>query len=269
MKPRWIIQKNDIADEDMQGMQEALKSLGVDYQLITYIPFSTDIPDFPIDDDHENIYYGGTSMIENIHKVHDPKGIFFNPDTFSMEVYLEKWKGYMLNEGAEITTIKKFLQEHENSKSEEMFFVRPDSDGKTFNGSVSTKRAIALMLKGILQNDEKVDENFKILIGNAYRLGKEWRLYMVNGKAVTASQYRNEQRLSKSDKVPSEVLKFAEQRCKEFMPHEVFAMDICEFFEDGKPQLAILECGCMNSVGFYHCDKQKYIEGVNNWVIYK
>lgn len=269
MKPRWIIQKNDIADQDLQELQDILKSLDIDYCLITYIPFSTDIPDFPIDDEHENIYYGGTSMIENIRKKYNPKGIFFNPDTFSMEVYLEKWKGHMLNDGAKIFTIKEYLADYGKNYSQDMrnYFFRPNGDGKEFDGQIGNPDKIVKVLKGILQNNEKVNEDFKIVVGSAYRIGKEWRLYMVNGRALTASQYRNEQRLSKSDKVPLEVFEFAQERCKEFMPHQVFAMDICEYFEDGVPHYAILECGCMNSVGFYHCDKQKYIEGISNWVI--
>ena len=46
---------------------------------------------------------------------------------------------------------------------------------------------------------------------------------------------------------PDDVRKFAEDRCKEYTPHDCFVMDIC-LCGDG---YYIIEAGCINGAGFY------------------
>jgi hypothetical protein len=68
------------------------------------------------------------------------------------------------------------------------------------------------------------------------------------------------------DKI-TEMIKFVEDRCKEYQPHDVFAMDIAETrHDDGTLRYYIIECGCMNSVGFYHADINKYVEKITEWI---
>jgi hypothetical protein len=267
-KPRWIIQDNLISENDRNELQEVLDSLGIPHVEVVVLPFSEDLPEFPIDAEHENIYYGSTTFMNNLYKQLKPIGLFYNHETFSMKNYMEKWGEHMFNHGAEFTTISQFIRNTEDDDKTKIF-IRPDGDGKEFDGTVGSARSAKLMLKNLLHNDPKVDSWFEIMVGEAYAIKREWRIYMVNGEAVSASQYRNNHTLSKNSEVSYEIKKFAEERAKEYQPHEVFAMDICEALDDGELKLYILECGCMNSVGFYHCDKQGYIEGVTNYIVSK
>lgn len=266
-KVRWIIQDNLIAENDRNQFQEACDNLGIPHKEIIVTPFSKELPNFPIDDDHENIYYGSTTLMNNIYeKLDKPIGLFYDHETFSMNNYINQWGEYMLNAEARLTTIEEFLAE--DNAPEDNWFIRPDGDGKEFDGQVAKFKNISSWMNRVMQYDVNLDGSSKIIVGPAYNIGKEWRNFIVDGKVVTSSRYRNNFRLSKSSEdIPEDMIKFAEDRCKEYKPHDVFAMDIAQVKdEDGTEKYYIIECGCMNSVGFYHADINKYVESLTKYV---
>jgi len=264
-KPRWIIQTNLISEIDTKGLREALDGLGIPFVGVEVIPFSDELPDFPIDAEHENIYYGTTRFIENLHKKIDPLGIFFSRENFSMKNYMKKWGEHMFNFGAEFMRLSKFIKQTEDS--EENIFIRPNGDGKEFNGTVGSQRSLKLIMKNLTLNDDRVFPSQLIMVGKAYSIKREWRLHIVNSRVVTASQYRKNHTLSKSSEVPSKVIQFANKRALEYQPSDAFVMDVCEAMDDGELKLYILECGNINSVGLYHCDKEDYVEGITNYIL--
>ncbi len=103
--------------------------------------------------------------------------------------------------------------------------------------------------------------NSKIVVSEPYRLRYEWRLWIVDKKVVAASKYREDFKLKKKEGCPPEVIQFAEQRCIEYTPHDVFVMDIWETGDN----YYIVECGCMNSAGFYHLDIGTIVSSVTNY----
>lgn len=56
---------------------------------------------------------------------------------------------------------------------------------------------------------------------------------------------------------------FVEERCQQCTPNDVFAMDIClsgdEYF--------IVECGCMNGVGFYKANIESIVANVTEYFV--
>lgn len=272
-KVRWIIQHNLIAENDLNQIQSACDELGVPYINVKIIPFSSVIPKFPTDDEYVNIYYGATTFMNNVYNILDkPKGLFYNHETFSMENYINQWGDYMLNNAAEIMTVEEFINTT-NDEDDNKMFIRPDGDGKEFDGQVATVKELKTMVTRMMQYEGPMNMDSKIILAPAYNIKREWRNYIVNGEVVTSSKYRENFRLSKSSlDIPEEMITFVEERCKEYQPHDVFAMDIAEVLytsEDGKTEeyrYYIIECGCMNSVGFYHCDIFKYVESLTKYV---
>jgi hypothetical protein len=179
-----------------------------------------------------------------------------------MENFNKHWKDFMLNSEGNITSFKEFINEkYEDDKS---FFIRPDADDKSFAGIVMSFGDIKNFIENAVKFDNVIlTENTKILVNTPYNIEKEWRNYIVDGKVVTSSLYRKNFKLFKDGiDIPESMIKFVEDRCKEYTPHAIFAMDIAlcngEYF--------IIECGCMNSVGLYHCDKDKLINAINDFV---
>ena len=78
---------------------------------------------------------------------------------------------------------------------------------------------------------------------------------------MAASTYREDFRLKKVKGCPNEVIQFAQQRCLEYTPHDVFVMDICETGDS----LFIVECGCLNSAGFYAADISAIVQSVTDY----
>lgn len=266
-KVRWIIQNNLIAENDRNQFQIACDKLSIPHHEVLVIPFSPTLPDFPIDDEFENIYYGSTTFMNNVYeKLNKPIGLFYNHETFSMENYIQKWKGHMLNSEGRVLTIKEFLEE--NNEPEDNWFIRPDGDGKEFDGQVAKFRNIKSFLTRVMGYDVNLNETTKILVGPAYNIKKEWRNFVVNGKVVTSSRYRENFKLSKSSEdIPVDMIEFVEKMCDIYRPHDVFAMDIALVNdEDGTSSYYIIECGCMNSVGFYHANIEQYVEALTNYV---
>lgn len=259
---RWVIQNNLIKENDYKEMQKACNDIGIEFQEVKILPFSKELPDF-IEDDKINIYYGSTTFMYNLYQQKNkPTGLFFDESTFSIENYINKWGKYMLNSEAKITTFDDFCTE--NNADDSMWFIRPDADDKSFNGQVMSFKEIKDWSKNFQVFDNVIlHGKTKIVVSEPYNIKKEWRNYIVDGKVVTSSLYRKDFRLNKSAiDIPTEMIQFVEDRCKEYQPHKIFAMDIAlcggEYY--------IIECGCLNSVGLYACDIFKLVESVSGFV---
>lgn len=265
MKPRWIIQDKNYSTNDRKQIIAACHRLDIPCIEITVVPFSEALPEIPIDDDYENIYYGSTTMMDRVYKdFNQPKGLFYNHKTFSMENYLEKWGSHMLSSEAQVLTFEKFV--NSDYPENQQFFIRPDADSKSFAGTVLKFKEIKEWYDRIVkENVVEITPQTKILAGPAYHIEKEWRNYIVDGKVVTSSLYRKNFKLHKSNKdIPKEMIAYVEARCKEYQPHDVFAMDIAKC--KGEYEYYIIECGCMNSVGFYHSDIYKFVEALSKYI---
>jgi hypothetical protein len=198
----------------------------------------------------------------NIYRQLDhPPGLFFDEELFSMEKQLAVWKNRMLNYEARVTTFKEFSKEDHPDDS--LWFMRPDADDKSFNGDVRAFGDIKAFISNAVQFDNVIlTEDTKIIVGPPFKIEKEWRNYVVDGKVVASTLYRENFRLNKSrEHLPADMIRFVEERCAEFTPHKIFAMDIAlcggEYF--------IIECGCLNSVGFYAADIFKIVEAVSQF----
>lgn len=259
---RWVIQNNLISERDLNEIRYSCKAMGVDFEEIQVIPFSSELPVFP-NDEKINIYYGSTTLMYNIYRqLNNPTGLFFDEKTFSMENYLSVWKEHMLNFEAKVTTFKEFSKEGHPDDS--LWFSRPDADDKSFSGDVRTYKEIVDWSKTFaVYENVNLSEDTKIVVGPPFNIHKEWRNYIVNGQVVASSLYRKDFRLNKSGKdVPQDMINFVEERCKEYMPHKIFAMDIALSGGD----YYIIECGCLNSVGFYDADISEIIKEVSEFV---
>ena len=262
-KIRWVIQNNLSAEGgDFDKLTKACKDFDIESEGIQVIPFSAELPEFS-KDDKINIYYGATTLMYNIyHQLDKPVGLFFDEETFSMENYMKIWGKYMLNSDAKITTFNKFTSESHDDES--LWFIRPDADDKSFNGVIMTFREIKEWSNTFQMVDNvTLNGQTKIVVGEPYNIKKEWRNYIVDGKVVTSSKYRENFRLSKSSEdVPQEMIDFVEDRCKEYMPHKIFAMDIALCGDE----YYIIECGCINSVGLYAADVSKFVKAITDYV---
>ena len=256
---QWVIQRNLTNTEDLKTLVQGCERIGVPFIEIDIIPFTDQLPDF--DKSRHSIFYGSTTMGQLVYKDSSlNKGFFFNQQSFSIENYFAKWGSHMLNHGALVTSFKELmLQPYGPNK---LLFIRPDDDSKSFSGEVKKFSDIVSWYARLKMFDNtSLSLDSKIVVSEPYHLRYEWRLWIVNNKVVTASKYREDFKLKKERGCPQEVIQFAEQRCLEYTPHNVFVMDICETGDN----YYIVECGCLNSAGFYHADIGAIVSSVTHY----
>jgi hypothetical protein len=246
---QWVVQRNLTSKDDFDGLEKACNKIGVDFIGIDIIPFTSELPDF--NTLRHSIIYGSTTFNGLAYARADlRKGIFFDDASFSMENYIKKWGRHMLNYDSIVTTFKEIMEESSFSP-DKILFIRPNDDSKSFAGEVRRFDEIMEWYNKLtVAGNTNLSLDSKIIVSEPYNIKYEWRLWIVNKKVVAASKYREYFKLKKEPNCPDGVISFAENRCLEYTPHDVFVMDICLCGDE----YYIVECGCMNGAGFYKAD---------------
>lgn len=252
MNVRWVGQDN-LGRHYVDDIKAACKSLGLSYIPKQAVPFSTDLPDVPTD--MLTVFYGATNWINNIFESSKwIPGVFFNPDS-TFKVWSAKYGQQTLNQFAEITTLKELLSK--DRPDEELLFVRPEGDQKEFAGQVLKRSEIKSWAQTVMTNALDIF-TLPIVAGEPYGIEKEWRLFLVDGKVSSGSQYRTNRGLDTDPYVPQEIIQFGEDMAKRYSPTPVFVMDIAK-----SNHLYVIEIGCFNSAGFYDSDVEKIVHDVS------
>ncbi len=255
---KWIVQNNFKIDQgDEKWIRNACEKFGFSYEGFKVIPFSDVVLDKP---DNLTIFYGGTGWINKIYdKYPDTLGIFFNPES-TFPYWVDKYKENAINYGALVTTFEDVVKE--SFSDHKKFFIRPTSDLKEFSGGIMSFGDIKDWSKKIFTDVPDLGK-LPIVVGEPYGLAYEWRLFIIDGKVCTASQYRTYYVRNTKPGAPDDVIEFAEAQAKIYSPARVFVMDVCK--SAGKPY--IIEVGCINSAGFYDCDINKIVHDVSKCLI--
>jgi hypothetical protein len=258
-KIQWVIQKNLTNLADLDLLKSGCRKTGVGYEEVFIIPFTDSLPDF--NKDKAGIFYGSTTFNKLVSEDENiSKGLFFDTAKFSMENYFEKWGSNMLNFGASVTTFAKLMQS--GVEPGKLLFIRPDDDSKSFAGEVKKFSDIQDWYERLkMFENTNLSLNSKIVVSEPYQLRYEWRLWIVNKKVVASSKYREDFKLKKEAGCPLAVVDYAEKRCAEYTPHDVFVMDICQTGDS----YYVIECGCMNGAGFYSADIEKIVSCVTSY----
>jgi len=257
---RWIVQNNLGTSGDAEEIAEACKNLGIKYTLVHRIPFSTELPNIPTDE--STLFYGSTRFVNLAYesKKWTPCA-YFDPIKFTASHWLPAYGEMCLNNDSKFTTLAEFCFEPHNP--ERLFFVRPDKDLKEFQGGVWSFSDLQRWKTGLLKTDlgDKQLAHIPILVGEPWGITREWRLFMVEGKIIEASQYRKGHILNVSSCVPHDVHQYAKTAALTFSPHDVFVLDICESANN----LYVLEIGCVNSAGFYTCNIHNIVKTITEY----
>jgi hypothetical protein len=258
---QWVVQQNLTSKEDFEGLMDACEKLGISFHPVIIVPFSSELPEF--DMKKHSIPYGSTTF--NALVCQDDilaKGLFFNEATFSMQNYFDRWGEYILNYGSRICTFHELM--NSSTENDKLLFIRPNDDSKSFAGDVIRFGEIKEWYNKLSSlANINLSLNTKIVVSELYNIQIEWRLWIIEKKVVAASKYRELFRLKKEEGCPAEVVSFAENRCIEYTPHDVFVMDVC-LSGDG---YYIVECGCMNGAGFYKAKIESIVKSATDYFI--
>jgi len=256
----WAVQSR-IAQQDIDAIKSACFKFGFEFKEIDVLPFS-DLPNELIELNNP-LLYGSVSMIDKCLDFPNLKnGVFYNANNFTFENYIRQYGELMFNSECNIIKIKDLDSlDSPDLPDNELVFVRPNNDDKSFDGQIKSFGELKGWLSQLEVNYNNLTPETKIVISKPYNIDVEYRFWIVNGKVIAGSRYREDFRLSKSRNCPDKLVKFAEEASQMYSPHEVFVMDVC--VADNQPY--IFECGSFNSAGFYAANVEDIVFEVSDY----
>lgn len=255
----WILQKNLTPPQILEQIKQTLIAQGIEFQEVTIIPFSNTLPE-GIDPDRLNIFYGSTTLMLNVYESDELNaGLFYDAARFTMRNYIEQWGSRMLNIQAQFFTVQELAAMDLDPDSQ--WFIRPDGDTKAFSGTLMSFAEIKNWYAKIAPlPGGSVSADTEIMIAPPKMPEKEWRCFIVDQKVVTACRYAEQGHLAVSQKdIPTEMLAFVQACINQYTPHAIFVMDVALYQDD----YYLLECGCLNSTGFYEADVASVVIAIN------
>lgn len=176
------------------------------------------------------------------------------------------WHPYLLNGAdARFVTLKDIPAEL--TRDDRDWFIRPVADNKEMAGTVMSTAEIISMAEQVIKLKKKeiprgsLRHDTELMLTTPIRIMKEWRLWVVGGRIVTWSLYKEGSRVVYRHEIDDDALAFA-QRMADLNPRysDAYVIDICRT-ADG---LKLLETNNINSAGFYVADLTKMIEAIES-----
>jgi len=258
----WILQKNLTKPEILQTIKNALSGRDENWEEIEVIPFSQELPPLK-NPNFTNIIYGSTTLMMNAYRDKDYQStLFFDVEKFQMKNYVVQWGEHILNHQGQLIKFGE-LKDFKSDDSRK-WFVRPNRDGKEFDGRVDTFDNLKIWSKKVCAlHLPELNHETEIWISPPLTIAKEWRLFIVDDNIVSTSRYMLNGELNEStDDIPIQMIDFAKQRIKKYRIADVYVMDIAEVENEFK----IIECNCFNGTDFYKHDVGKVVKAVNDYL---
>jgi hypothetical protein len=260
----WIVEEEGtLGSGNTKLLQSALESCNIPTLSVSPKYFTDELPEIEgeVPENAALVYYGSTTLRDKLVTAGEP-GVFFVPSRFTFRALLEEYGEELLNHDSKVLSIRKFLSK--GGDPEESLFIRPASDSKSLVGAVQTRAEWEEAIRISMNNTRGPSNGTLIQVASPKNVEFEWRVFVVAGKAVAASQYRAHGYLNLSPDVPQKVLDYSEQMAEKYQPAEAFVMDVCELSRDGS--LRVVETNCMNCSGFYLSDVKEVVLAVTELI---
>ena len=261
----WLLQHNLSTDAQRQQFVDALESLkplGATWSFIKLIPFVGDVEP---DDDYTGkkvFALGSTSLIAGAAKRNWKPGVVFNPETFRYEAWVKGFgKENLLNGDGVVQRFGDPLP----FKVGKMF-ARPCEDLKAFNGQVFEAQALMDWQKSIAEGEKstralQLTSDTMVVIAQPKFLYREWRFFVVGGKVITGSQYRDAYGRKDDANVDKDVWDYTQKMVDKWQPGDCFVLDIAAT----DAGLKVIEVNCFNGSGVYACNMEAAFAAVEKF----
>ena len=271
----WVIQNNLCNEAGHDRLLEALARRGIPHTLCKVIPFShvltSDVcPENPV-------IAMGTVTLARIAEERGwrPGGLLSR--NFDFEVQRAHWGDLLLNAGGIVCSLA------EVPEQPRPFFIRPTLDGKPFAGHATDWPSFIAWRDSVLVLTTVTGET-RVLVAPLQTLYREARFWIVDGKVVTGSVYKEGTRVVSCEirRVPYQAvdplhtfaLAIAMRggmtmggpcaACNgtycQFQPARAYCLDVAETPEGPK----ILEVNCLASAGYYAADMGALVDALES-----
>lgn len=252
----YLVQENTFREENYDALVDAISRLSLGYEIVKVLPFVEDI-DFDVKE--SNVFcFGSVKMARVARKYGWRPGSLLNSN-HDYTVYSKFYGDNLLN-------FDSVVQPFSEDVHLEEFFARPCEDTKVFTGKVFDQRTWKLFKEDVRKSNyvTSLSSETLVQICSVKHPTKEFRFWVVDGKVVTGSLYRSGYWVNYSPIVDTGAVEFCQSMVKLYQLADAFVMDVCEVIDKDVAQYKVVECGCINSAGFYKADMQKLIVALEN-----
>ena len=252
---KWIVQEDLYNESGYARLIDALNHYDQDYESVKVIPFAHElIPDANYSD--PVLAMGSTSLMGVSEKKGWKPGIFAGPN-FDFRVWRKHLGDLLLNYDAEVIPFGDIKVE-----GDEVFFCRPIFDFKEFAGTVVDADTFNSWQEKAVAYGDTLNGDTLVIKSTPKRIDKEYRVFVVDGKISTSSQYKVGTRVISDENVPNEVHDFVISVIGIWEPASAYVIDVAKVDDDFK----IIEYNCLNSSGFYAADCKKLVKSLVDYV---
>jgi hypothetical protein len=139
----------------------------------------------------------------------------------------------------------------DNLKLPHSLFIRPDSNAKTFDGEVIAYEHFQEWQQSL--ENAQIDPATLCVVSRTCQILREWRVFVHNGKALTASLYRSYGEVGYQRDEPAELMQFCDNIAAEPYPGcpPLYFLDVADVQGQG---LGLVEISGTTTAGWYDCD---------------
>lgn len=244
----YAIQENVFREENYDSIIRAVQRLGLPYEVV---PVSSDFYEvLHLTTRRKDVFpFGSVKMSRTARAMDWHPGSMLN-DNHDYEVYSKHYGDNMLNYDSRVIRFG-----DADFFSVEPFFARPTLDSKAFTGKVfdmGTWEELHRLSNG---REHVLNDDTLVQVASVKRIQREMRFWVVNGIIVTASTYKMGSIVTTTPPIDPDAYHFCKKMVDVFQLARAFVMDVCLSNDEYK----VVECGCINSAGFYNADIQKLI----------
>lgn len=257
---KWLLEP-EIFEDNAKPLLETLKKLGIEHQIW---PFGHMYQDFKSKFQDDCVVFYGSFQFANVIRRQTTwvPGVYCNLPKFDCLYYYPRFGQYLLNSEYVMLPLGELKRRKEwildNFSIQDGVFIRPSSGAKSFTGKVVKDSEWD---KDFRMFELRADPETLTVIAKPANITYEWRLVVAEGKVITASQYREGDKMTRSKNVPAMVLQYAQSVLDsiKYKTDPIWTLDICE----ANGALHVLEIGSFSCAGLYACDPEVVINTVN------
>lgn len=256
---QWVLQEF----EDTAKLAEALDRLGLPYTWHKVVPFEGRLIPDPEVADPKNVVLFGSYVLW---RVAEARG--WRPGVFRIRPFVHEaaWQPFLLNgPGARFMTLRDVPDELD--ADDRPWFLRPVDDSKAQPGAVCTSAEIVATARKVLvlSEDEipsgSLRHDTELMLCPPVRIQREWRVWIVRDRVVTASLYKEGTRVVYRPEIDEDALAFVRAIVAANPGYATaYVLDVCRT-ADG---LRLLETNCINAAGFYAADLARLAAAIDD-----
>lgn len=262
MVMKFIIQHNLINPENLHKIKDAINDYP--HEFVGVIPFSHEITsDEPLIG-KDFIPYGST-LLTTLASELEWKGCYFDLTTANYETFIQN-RDDMLNDN--VIRLDEAVEFLSNRPKNELWFTRPSKDLKEYSGMVDNANDLYEWLNDRLKcacsGSYQLQPDTMIVLSKPKSIDAEYRWFIVDGKVITGSMYKNNGQLFSQEQLDPDVIKEAQKFADKWLPSPCCVMDLALLTTS---EVKVIEFNCINSSGTYSCNIKSIFDAL--WEYHK